>query len=90
MSNPDPILIHAPERGYNRFKVAHDIQNACNTSGVARELIRVIENAAHDPECGRGRLAHDPAVVAVVDKLHSLMRLHASEAHDQSAARAAA
>ena len=63
------ILIHAPEPGYNRFKVARDIQNACNTSGVARELIRVIEDAAHDPQCGRGRLAHDPAVVAVIDKL---------------------
>jgi hypothetical protein len=88
MSTPDTILIHAPEPGYDRFKVAHDIQNACNTSGVARELIRVIESAAHDPSCGRGRLAHDPAVVAVVDKLHSLMRLDPYEAHDACAKRA--
>jgi hypothetical protein len=88
MPNPDPILIHAPEPGYNRFKVAHDIQNACNTSGVARELIRVIENAAQDPQCGRGRLAHDPAVVAVIDKLSSLMRLDPYEAHDECASRA--
>jgi hypothetical protein len=88
MSTADSILIHAPEPGYNRFKVARDIQNASNTSGVARELIRVIENAALDPSCGRGRLAHDPAVVAVIDKLTSLMRLDPYEAHDQCARRA--
>jgi hypothetical protein len=88
MSKPDPILIHAPEPGYNRFKIARDIQNACNTSGIARELIRVIENAAQDPACGRGRLAHDPAVAAVIDKLSSLMRLDPYEAHDQCARRA--
>jgi hypothetical protein len=85
---PDTILIHAPQPGYNRFKVARDIQDACNTSGVARELIRVIEDAARDPQCGRGRLASDPAVVAVIDKLSSLMRLDACEAHDQCARRA--
>jgi hypothetical protein len=88
MSDPDPIHIQAPEPGYNRFKVARDIQNACNTSGVARELIRVIESAAHDLQCGRGRLAHDPAVVAVVDKLQSLMRLDPYAAHDACARRA--
>jgi hypothetical protein len=87
-SHADAIVIHGPEPGYNRFKVARDIQNACNTTGVARELIRVIESAAHDPECGRGRLAHDPAVVAVVDKLHSLMRLDPFNAHDERARRA--
>jgi hypothetical protein len=81
MSQPDAILIHAPEPGYDRFKVARDIQNACNTSGVAHELIRVIEDAARDPQCGRGRLPHDPAVVAVIDKLQSLMRLDPFEAH---------
>jgi hypothetical protein len=88
MSTPDPILIHAPEPGYDRFKVARDIQNACNTSGVARELIRVIEHAARDPQCGRGRVAHDPAVVAVIDKLSSLMRLDPFNAHDECARRA--
>jgi hypothetical protein len=88
MSKPDPILIHAPEPGYNRFQVARDIQEACNTSGVARELIRVIEDAARDPRCGRGRLAHDPAVVALVDKLSSLMRLDSFVAHDECASAA--
>jgi hypothetical protein len=88
MSKPDAITIHAPEPGYNRFKVARDIQNACNTSGVARELIRVIENAAHAPQCGRGRLTHDPAVAAVIDKLGSLMRLDPFEAHAECARRA--
>jgi hypothetical protein len=88
MSQSDAILIHAPEPGYDRFKVARDIQNACNTSGVAHELIRVIENAAQDPQCGRGRLTHDPAVVAVTDKLSSLMRLDPLKAHDACARRA--
>jgi hypothetical protein len=88
MPRPDDIVIRAPEPGYNRFKVARDIQNACNTSGVARELIRVIEDAAHDPACGRHRLSEDPAVVAVIDKLASLIRLDAYQAHDQCARRA--
>jgi hypothetical protein len=88
MSTANPILIHAPEPGYDRFKVARDIQNATNTSGVARELIRVIEDAALDPACGRSRLAHDPAVVAVIDKLSSLMRLDSFKAHDECAKRA--
>jgi hypothetical protein len=85
MSHSENIVIHAPEPGYDRFKVARDIQNACNTTGVARELIRVMEDAARDPACGRSRLSSDPAVVAVVDKLSSLMRLGAYEAHDQCA-----
>ena len=89
MSQPDAILIHAPAPGYNRFKVARDIQNACNTSGVAREPIRVIEDAAHDPQCGCGRLTHDPAVVAVINKLSSMMVLDPFEAHDECARSAA-
>ena len=88
MSQSDSIVIHAPEPGYNRFKVARDIQNACNTSGVARELIRVIEDAARDPACGRSRLSADPAVVAVIDKLASLTSIDVYEAHDQCAKRA--
>jgi hypothetical protein len=87
VSRSDAIVILAPDPGYNRFKVARDIQNACNTSGIARELIRVIEDAARDPQCGRGRLPHDPAVVAVIDKLSSLMALNIYEAHDQCAKR---
>jgi hypothetical protein len=88
ISYADAIVIHGPEPGYNRFKVARDIQNACNTSGVARELIRVIEDAARDPNCGRGRLTHDPAVAAVVDKLRSLMALDPYDAHEECAWRA--
>jgi hypothetical protein len=41
-----------------------------------------------DPACGRGHLTHDPAVVAIIDKLSSLMRLDPYEAHDQCAKRA--
>jgi hypothetical protein len=54
MSHGDPILIHAPEPGYDRFKVAGGIQNASNASGVAREVIHVMENAALDLRAKRG------------------------------------
>jgi hypothetical protein len=52
-------------------------------------LIRVIEDAARDPQCGRGRLPHDPAVAAVIDKLSSLMRLDPYAAHGECAKRSA-
>jgi hypothetical protein len=87
VSQPSVIAIAAPEPAYNRFKVARDIQNACNMSGVARELIRVIEDAANDPQCGRGRLTHDPAVAALIDKLSSLISIGIYEAHGECAKR---
>jgi hypothetical protein len=88
MPHDHAIAIPAAEAGYNRFRVARDIQNACSTSGIARELVRVIEDAARDPACGRHQLTHDPAVVALVDKLASLMRIPATAAHDECARRA--
>jgi hypothetical protein len=79
--HPD-ITVFGRHKGYNRFKVAVDIQNACNPSGVARELVRVIEDAMQDPAyTGTDYVRSDPAVVAVVDKLSSLMTLDAFEAH---------
>ena len=84
MSKPDAIS-STPEPGYNRFKVARDIQNACNTSGVARELIRVIENAATTPMRAWAPRAR-PGRRAVIDKL-ALMR-STLEAHGECARRA--
>jgi hypothetical protein len=83
MSDKHPdITVFGRHKGYNRFQVAVDIQNACNPSGVARELVRIIEDAMQDPAyTGTDYMRRDPAVVAVVDKLQSLMMLDAYESH---------
>lgn len=58
---------------YNRFQVALDIQNACNPSGVAIELVKIIKDAMDDPACkGTMAVRGDPAVAMVVQKLHDL------------------
>jgi hypothetical protein len=78
--HPD-ITIPGRPAGYDRFKVAYEIQDACNPSGVARELVRVVEDATRDPACtGTDWVRSDAAVVAVVDKLRDLMGLDAFEA----------
>jgi hypothetical protein len=80
--NTDNITVFGRGPSYDRFKVAVDIQNASNPSGVAHELVRVIQDAYLDPKWeGTAWVCADPAVVAVVDKLQSLMRLDACEAH---------
>ena len=67
------IELSVPGPSYNRFKIAYEIQDACNPSGVARELVRVIKSAMDDPACeGTNWVRKDAAVVAVVDKLYSL------------------
>jgi hypothetical protein len=74
---------------YCRFRQARDIQDACNPSGVAHELVRVIQDAMRDPACkGTDWVCSDAAVVATVDKLQSLMRLDAFQAHRICAERA--
>lgn len=60
---------------YNRFRIAYEIQDACNPRAIARELVRVVDDASNDPNCkGTDWVCRDAAVVAVVDKLKSLMR----------------
>lgn len=82
MSDTGNITVFGRGPNYNRFKVAHDIQDACNPSGVAHELVRVIQDAMRDPLCtGTAWVCGDPAVVAVIDKLQSLTSLDAFEAH---------
>jgi hypothetical protein len=69
----EDIKIAGVNELYDRFKVADDIQDACNPSGVARELVRVIASAMRDPACtGTDFVRNDPAVRCVVDKLASL------------------
>ena len=85
------ITVFGRGPSYDRFKIAVDIQNACNPSGVAHELVRVVQDAMHDPACkGTAWVCADPAVVAVIDKLQSLMRLDAFQAHRLCSERAAA
>lgn len=76
----DHICIAPPHNRYNRFKVAIEIQDACNPSGVARELVRVIKDAMDDPECtGTDWVRQDPAVRLVVNKLMDLTRADAGD-----------
>jgi hypothetical protein len=75
------IVIQKPGAAYNRFLVADQIQDACNPIAVARELVRVIHAASNDPTCnGTDYLRSDAAIVAVIDKLRSLMRKDAADA----------
>ena len=61
----------------NRFKDAIDIQNACNISGVARHLVRTIDDVhTSDHYTGTRSLAEDPAVRMIVHKLADMCNLH--------------
>lgn len=73
MPKDTDIVIFGIDENYDRFQVAHDIQNASNPSGVAHELVRVIVAAMRDPNySGTQYVRDDPAVRCVVDKLASL------------------
>lgn len=67
-------------RSYNRFQVALDIQNACNLSGVAREFVKVVDDARAKPIVSGDQtmsdhwhLRRDPAVVLLVNKIESMV-----------------
>jgi len=76
----EDICISAPGERYNRFQVAIEIQDACNPSGVARELVRVIKDAMDDPECtGTNWVCLDSAVRLVVNKLMSMTYADAND-----------
>ncbi len=82
----DDIVIAGVNELYDRFKVADEIQNACNPSGVARELVRIIASAMRDPAyTGTDFVRNDPAVRCVVDKLASLtgVQSYDHDAHQQ-------
>lgn len=44
------ITVFGRPPGYDRFKIARDIQDACNPAGVAHELLRVIQDAQEDKD----------------------------------------
>ena len=60
----------------NRFKEALDLQNACNISGVVRDLGRIIDNVFRSPDyTGTNSIIFDPAVRMVVHKLADMCQL---------------
>jgi hypothetical protein len=80
---------------YNRFKVAIEIQDACNMRAIAREFVKVVD-AAHAETKDTSKTWADPAVVLLVNKLESLARsndrlaLAYDACHNRSAALEAA
>src|SRR5258705_1672333 len=61
---------------YNRFQVALDIQNAGNLRAIAREFVRVVDDAMAETQSTTATW-DDAAVVLMVNKLESLCRSEA-------------
>jgi hypothetical protein len=87
--NIEDIVIEPPTPDYDRFETAHALQEGCNPSGIARELVRIIAAATHDPNCSGTRgVCSDAAVIATIDKLQSLCLRDAILAHTELRKRA--
>lgn len=59
------------DQPYNRFKAALDVQDAVNLRALAREFVKVVDQAAEETKSTIETWA-DPAVVLFVNKLESL------------------
>ncbi len=59
------------EPKYNRFKVALDIQDAGNMRAIAREFVKVVDDAMDDLKVTT-EVWRDPAVILLILKLHEL------------------
>lgn len=57
---------------YNRHKVALDVQDAVNLRALAREFVKVCDQAAEETKSTEATY-NDPAVVLFVNKLESLV-----------------
>jgi hypothetical protein len=55
----------------NRFKLAIDVQDACNMRGIARSFVEVVDDAMAELK-DTSKVWTDPAVVLFVNKLESL------------------
>lgn len=66
----------------NRFKVALEIQDACNLRAIARQFVKVVDAAMAETK-NTSRTWADPAVVLMVNKLDSLScsRHHFADAY---------
>ncbi|BAR61916.1 hypothetical protein ACFLEY_22280 [Bradyrhizobium sp. YCK136] len=56
---------------YNRHKVALDVQDAVNLRALAREFVKVVDQAAEETQSTEATWA-DPAVRLFVNKFESL------------------
>ena len=61
---------------YNRFATALAIQDACNINAVARELVKVLDDARVNGLTGID-LVSDAAVILLVNKLDSMVNYSA-------------
>jgi hypothetical protein len=72
------------EEGFNRFKTALAVQDAVNLRALAREFVKVVDQAAEETKSTEATWA-DPAVRLFVNKLESLSHSnwndHFSEAY---------
>ncbi|WP_316207461.1 hypothetical protein [Bradyrhizobium sp. SZCCHNR3118] len=60
------------EATYNRHKVAIDVQDAVNLRALAREFVKVVDQAMEEHKSTEATYS-DPAVVMFVNKLESLV-----------------
>jgi hypothetical protein len=61
---------------YNRFRVALEIQNAGNLRAIAREFVKVVDDAMAETQSTTATW-DDAAVVLMVNKMESLTRSEA-------------
>lgn len=68
------ITIHWGNKpAYNRHKVALEVQDAVNLRALAREFVKVVDQAMEETR-DTGKTWDDPAVVLFVNKFESLCR----------------
>src|SRR4051794_37698395 len=70
MSN-DITIAWGNRETYNRHKVAVDVQDACNLRALAREFVKVVDQAMDENKSTEATW-RDPAVVLFVNKFESL------------------
>jgi hypothetical protein len=58
---------------YNRHKIAIDVQDAVNLRALAREFVKVVDDADSELH-STAALYDDPAIVLFVNKFESLCR----------------
>ena len=76
MAEHDIMIYWRNKATYNRHQVAIDIQDAGNMRAIARELIKVVDDATDENQSTTATW-DDAAVVLLVNKLESLCRSEA-------------
>jgi|GEM_PF-720478 len=68
--HPAPVLASGVS-SYNRHKLALEVQDAVNLRALAREFVRIVDQAA-DESKSTSATRHDAAVILLVNKFESL------------------